>query len=109
RDAAGRVTRLVGAVSDITEVRQREIDLQAANQALAARDADNRTLIARQAASIEVLKAISASPDDPQPVFELIAQRARELCNAESVGVVEYDGVLMHMRAVARDDLDMAE
>jgi PAS domain S-box-containing protein len=109
RDAAGRVTRLVGAVSDITEVRQREIDLQAANQALAARDADNRTLIARQAASIEVLKAISASPDDPQPVFELIAQRARELCNAGSVGVVEYDGVLMHMRAVARDDLDMAE
>ena len=81
RDAAGRVTRLVGAVSDITEVAARG-RASGRKQALAASDAENRTLIARQAASIEVLKTISASPDDPQPVFELIARRARELCNA---------------------------
>ena len=43
------------------------------------RDEENRALIARQEASIAVLKAIAASPDDPQPVFELIARKAREL------------------------------
>jgi len=74
--------------------------------ALQARDADNRTLIARQAASIEVLKTISASPDDPQPVFELIARRARELCGAAQASVTEFDGTLLHMRA--RDGFDPA-
>ena len=106
RDAAGRVTRLVGALSDITEARQRDLDLQAANRALADRDAENRALIARQAASIEVLKTISASPDDPQPVFELIARRARELCKAARASVTEYDGTRLHMRA--RDGYDPA-
>jgi two-component system, NtrC family, sensor kinase len=86
RDANGRVTRLVGALTDITEARER--------------DAANRALIASQAASIEVLKAISASPDDTQPVFDLIARRARELCDAVAATVIEYDGTLMHMRAL---------
>ena len=73
-------------MSDVTEAKQRE--------------AENRTLIARQAASVEVLKTISASPEDTQPVFERIARRALELCHAEAVGVIEYDGALMHMRVM---------
>jgi len=85
RDASGRVVRLIGAVTDITEARERE--------------AENRALIARQAASIEVLKTISASPDDPQPVFDLIARHARVLCDADQAGVTEFDGSLLHMRA----------
>ena len=90
-------------------------DLQRANAALqrhlaerdaelAARDADNRALVARQEASAEVLRTISASPDDPQPAFELIARRARELCNATQASVTEYDGATLHMRA--RDGYD---
>jgi PAS domain S-box-containing protein len=109
RNAAGRVTRLVGAVSDITEARQSEADLQAANQALAGRDTANRALIASQAASIEVLKAISASPDDAQPVFELIARHARELCDAVAVVVIEYDGALLHLRALEGYDPAVAD
>jgi GAF domain-containing protein len=86
RDATGRVTRLTGTVSDITEAKQHE--------------AQNRALIARQEASIEVLRAISASPDDPQPVFELIVRHARELCNARTVVAAVYDGALIHVRAI---------
>src|SRR5580698_887112 len=73
-------------------------------RALAARDAENCTLIARQAASNEVLRAISASPDDPQPVFELIARHARVLCNAQAAVVLEYDGALLHHRAIEGHD-----
>ena len=91
------------------------VDLQRANAALqrqlaernaelAARDADNRALVARQEASVEVLRTISASPDDPQPAFELSARRAREWCNAAQASVTEYDGALLHMRA--RDGYD---
>jgi two-component system NtrC family sensor kinase len=92
RSAGGRVIRLTGAVSDITVVKERE--------------ARNSSLVARQAASAEVLKTISASPDDPQPVFELIARRARELCGAARASVTEHDGALLHMRA--RDGYDSA-
>ena len=67
---------------------------------LTERDADNRALIARQIASIEVLRAISTSPDDTQPVFELIVRHARELCDAQTAGVIEYDGTLMHTRVI---------
>ena len=84
------------------------VDLQRANAALrrqlGERDAENRALIARQAASSEVLKTISTSPADTRPVFELIARRTRELCNATRASVTECDGALIHMRA--RDGYD---
>ena len=59
---------------------------------------ETREALAQQTATSEVLKAISASPDDAQPVFELIARRAKELSGAAAVGVFEYDGALMHHR-----------
>jgi GAF domain-containing protein len=63
------------------------------------REAELAAMAARQAATLEILKTISASPDDPQPVFELIARRARELCGAAQASVSEYDGELVHLRA----------
>jgi|GEM_PF-4886951 len=68
------------------------------------RDEDNRRLIARQAASIEILRTISENPDDPQPVFETIAGHAAALCGGTSVNVAEYDGELIHIRALAGVD-----
>jgi two-component system, NtrC family, sensor kinase len=71
---------------------------------LTARDAENQGLTSRQAASIDVLRAISASPDDAQPVLELIVRRAVELVNAQLCNLVEYDGTLMHQRAYLGGD-----
>jgi GAF domain len=42
---------------------------------------------------------MSASPGDPQPVFDLIVRRAPELCNGLSGGMFEFDGELVHHRA----------
>ncbi len=50
--------------------------------ALALHDTEYGERIAHRAAIIDVLKAMSASPGDPQPVFDLIVQRARDLCDA---------------------------
>jgi GAF domain-containing protein len=75
-------------------------------QALVTREAEKTALLARQSASAEVLKAISTSPDDTQPVFDLIARRARELCGAAHASVTQYDGSLLHLRA--RDGYDAA-
>ena len=77
-------------------------------EALAARTAELATRNAafdermeHQAATIDVLKAMSASPSDPQPVFDLIARRARDLCAAYGVTVYEFDGTL---NSLARGD-----
>src|SRR3954462_3047022 len=48
--------------------------------------------IGYQAATNDGLKAMSASPGDPQPVFDLIAERARDICDAYGATVFEFDG-----------------
>ena len=66
---------------------------------LAARNSAYSERIAYQAAANDVLKVMSASPGDPQPVFDLIVQRARDLCGGYGATVYEFDGTLIHWRA----------
>ena len=49
-----------------------------------ARSSEYGERIEHQRATIDVLKVMSASPGNPQPVFELIVRRARELCNSQA-------------------------
>src|SRR6478752_4276391 len=67
-------------------------------QASATRNSEYGERTEHQAATIDVLKAMSASPGDPQPVFDLIATRARDLCNTPRATLYEFDGELVHMR-----------
>ena len=53
----------------------------------------------RQAATAEILKVISGSPADVQPVFEAIARNALTLCGSSFANVFRYDGELMHYAA----------
>ncbi len=64
-----------------------------------ARSSEYGERIEHQRATIDVLKVMSASPGNPQPVFELIVRRARELCNSQAAMIYEYDGELVHIRA----------
>jgi hypothetical protein len=74
-------------------------ELQARTASLTQRDTEYGERIEYQAATINVLKAMSASPGDPQPAFDLIARRAQALCNGWSAGIAEFDGALIHLRA----------
>jgi hypothetical protein len=76
---------------------QRKLD--EARAALATRNSAYSERIAYQAAANDVLKVMSTSPGDPQPVFDLISIRARDLCDAYGVTVCEFDGSLLHWRA----------
>src|SRR6478672_305059 len=76
---------------------QRKLDESRAE--LAARNSAYSERIAYQAAANDVLKVMSASPGDPQPVFDLIVERARDLCDGYGATVLEYDGALIHWRA----------
>ena len=49
-------------------------ELQTRTAALAQRNTEYDERIEHQSATIDVLKAMSASPGDPQPVFDLIVR-----------------------------------
>ena len=74
-------------------------ELAARDAALAQRNSEYGERIEHQAATIDVLKAMSASPGDPQPVFDLIVVHASKLCNGSGAGLLEFDGKLVHYRS----------
>jgi GAF domain-containing protein len=51
-----------------------------------------RESLQQQTATADVLKVISSSPDDMQPVFEAIGERAEKLCDAEISVMSMVDG-----------------
>ncbi|PYM19697.1 MAG: hypothetical protein DMD81_03285, partial [Candidatus Rokuibacteriota bacterium] len=55
----------------------------------------------QQTATGDILRVISSSPTDVQPVFETIAQRAKRLCDARQCAVFTFDGALIHLVALA--------
>src|SRR5206468_11112174 len=76
---------------------QRKLDESRAE--LAARNSAYSERIAYQAAANDVLKVMSASPGDPQPVFDLIVARASDLCGGYGAAVYEFDGTPIRWRA----------
>ena len=53
----------------------------------------------QQVATADVLKVISRSPSDVQPVFDMIAESARRLCGGQFCFVYRFDGQLLHFVA----------
>jgi signal transduction histidine kinase len=53
----------------------------------------------QQTATSEILRVISSSPTDVQPVFDAIVRSASRLCGGEYAIVTRYDGELLHLAA----------
>ncbi|HEX6792266.1 MAG TPA: GAF domain-containing protein [Casimicrobiaceae bacterium] len=80
-----------------------------ANQAAIAIDnvrlfRETKEALERQTAMSEILRVISRSPTDVQPVFDTIASATLGLCNSVSALVFTYDGKLIHLAANANLD-----
>ena len=69
-------------------------------QELAVRNRDLTGALERQTATSEILRAISGSPTDIQPVFDIIGDRAEKLCDAVISVVSRFDGELVHLVSV---------
>jgi signal transduction histidine kinase/DNA-binding response OmpR family regulator len=65
-------------------------------QELEARNRELTEALEQQTATSEVLRVISSSPNDVQPVFDMIAQSAVRLCEAQFCAVFRFDGELIH-------------
>ncbi len=55
----------------------------------------------QQAATAEILRVISSSPHDAQPVFEAIVGSAARLCEAEFSAVARFEDGLLHLAAIS--------
>jgi len=76
---------------------------------LQAKNADLTEALEQQTATAEILRVISGSPTDVQPVFDTIAQNARRLCDAGSAQVVTYDGELMRLQSLDSMNAEQTE
>ena len=75
-------------------------------------DARNRELteaLEQQTATSEILRVLSRSPTDAQPVFDTIAAAAMKLCDASSANVWTFDGKLIHVAAMKMLNPEAAE
>jgi PAS domain S-box-containing protein len=68
-------------------------------QELEARNRELSEALEQQTATGEILRVISRSPTDVQPVFDTIARSARRLCHGESGGVFRFDGQFLQFVA----------
>jgi transcriptional regulator with GAF, ATPase, and Fis domain len=60
---------------------------------------ETKEALARQTATADILKVIASSPDDVQPVFEAIAERANKLVGGYASTVLRMAGDVMELAA----------
>ncbi len=70
-------------------------------QALEARNRDVTESLEQQTATADILRVISSSPGDLQPVFDTIAESAARLCRGEFCAVSRFDGELLHLTSTS--------
>ena len=71
------------------------------------REARNRDLteaLEQQTATSDILRVISQSQTDVQPVFDTIARSVVSLCRAHFANVFTYDGRLIHLAAYVNNE-----
>ena len=74
-------------------------ELQEKNRALTEAHAQVTEALEQQTATGEILRVISSSPTDVQPVFDTIVRSAVRLCDGLFSALFQFDGELLHLVA----------
>src|SRR4029079_5510292 len=67
---------------------------------LETKNRDLTETLEQQTATGEILRVISSSPTDVQPVFDIIAESAVRLCGGQVATVTRFDGEWVHLGAI---------
>src|SRR5215831_481483 len=82
-----------------SELSQLKKEVQRLTEKLESSERERAEATEQQAATSEILRVISASPTDLQPVFDTIAESSMRLCGALFSSVYRFDGELIHIVA----------
>ncbi|MEO5699802.1 MAG: cache domain-containing protein, partial [Casimicrobiaceae bacterium] len=88
---ADQFNRMTGALRESRAGLERRVE---------ERTAALRTSLEQQTSISEILRVISSSPTDVQPVFDIIGERAEKLCDAEVSVVSQVDGEMIRLAAI---------
>lgn len=97
RDESGRAIRMTGSTGDITEEKKLEIENKRLFDEVQARNRDLIESLEQQTATSEILRIISTSPTDLEPVLRAIAQNAARLCAADDAHIWRRYGPEAHL------------
>src|SRR5262249_58555390 len=74
-------------------------EVQARNRALAEANKQLTEALEQQTATSRILRVISRSPTDVQPVFETTVESAARLCEADRALIYRFDGEFLRLAA----------
>src|SRR5262249_40177715 len=101
---SGKETELLRTFADQAVIAIENVrlftELQERNRALTQAHAKVSEAVEQQRATAEILRVISSSPTDVQPVYDSIVERAARLCDAEVSLVARLEGEWIHVGAV---------
>jgi two-component system NtrC family sensor kinase len=108
--------RIVAARAEVRPFTDRQIALlqSFADQAVIAIENarlfnETKEALEKQTATADILRVISDSPTDVQPVFQAIAEHARLLCKAQIGATTRLEGDMVHLAGVRSMSVDAEE
>jgi GAF domain-containing protein len=97
RNAKSRQIRRRGTAPALQKLlQQRDRELAKAREQLRQRTDDLTESLEQQTATSEVLKVISSTPGDLEPVFQIILENATRICEAKFGTLYRFDGQRFH-------------
>src|SRR5215831_15309616 len=83
-----------------TELSQLKKELQRVTEQLESRDRELAEASEREAATGDILRVIASSPNDLQPVLDVVTENAARLCESKNAVIFRLDGAILRLAAI---------